>query len=313
MTSESCRVCNRPSTHKLGPYTFCDAHYEKVKRQRSGLWQADLVSVVVLIAFVLLVYGVERWLRPTFTSDTLLLTGIILALVPAIIWLAFFYRRDRLEPEPVKMVIEVFILGGLLANTFGMPLVDHIYRISDWLYRDPPWSNILGGVLVIGFTQEFLKYAAVRFSVYGSTEFDERTDGIIYATAAGLGYATALNIAFVVSSGGVDLGVGSIRIVLTALAHASFAGVMGHFLARQKFESHPLWWMPLGVSLAALLNGIFFYLRGMLAQTGLSAAGGDARMWTGLVLAAILAIAVTWILSRTIRRDLAAALEAEEK
>jgi RsiW-degrading membrane proteinase PrsW (M82 family) len=310
--SELCRVCDRPSTHKLGTYAFCDIHYERAKRQRGGVWQADLASVLVLIAFVLLVYGLERWLRFEFTFYTLLLAGIILALIPAIVWLTFFYRRDRFEPEPKRMVLQVFILGGLLANAVGIPLLEDFYQVPNWLYSDLPWSAILGGILVIGFSQEFLKYAAVRFSVYRSQEFDERTDGIIYTTAAGLGYATVLNIAFVIDSGGVDLGVGSIRIVLTALAHASFAGITGYFLAREKFESRPVWWMPLGVSLAALLNGIFFYLRGMLARTSLSITGGGARTWTGLVLAAILAIVVTRILSRTIQRDLAAALATEE-
>jgi hypothetical protein len=31
----------------------------------------------------------------------------------------------------------------------------------------------------------FLVFAAVRFTVYTSAEFDERVDGIVYATAAG--------------------------------------------------------------------------------------------------------------------------------
>ena len=310
--SETCRICGRPGTHRLGAYAFCEGHCEKAKRQRRGLWWADLASVLVLVAFVLLIYGLERWLQPQLSSYALLLTGFVLALIPAVIWLAFFYRRDRLEPEPKGMVVGVFILGGLLAAAVGTPLLDDFFRVPNWLYSDFPWSAILGGVLVIGFTQEFLKYAAVRFSVYGSQEFDERTDGIIYATAAGLGYATVLNIAFVIGSGGVTLGAGAIRIVFTALAHASFAGVTGYFLAREKFESRRVWWMPLGVSIAALLNGVFFFLRGVSARASLSISGGGARTWTGLVLAAVLAIVVTAILSRSVKRDLAVALATEE-
>ncbi|WP_371079223.1 PrsW family glutamic-type intramembrane protease, partial [Salmonella enterica] len=117
-------------------------------------------------------------------------------------------------------------------------------------------------------------YAAVRFSVYRSKEFDERTDGIIYATAAGLGFATALNISFVVGSGGVDLGLGAIRIVVTALAQASFAGIVGYFLAKEKLEGKPIWWMPFGVTLAAVLNGLFFFLRGRVSTGAISASSG---------------------------------------
>jgi len=100
--------------------------------------------------------------------------------------------------------------------------------------------NLLVSILVIGFTQEFLKYAAVRYSVYMLPEFDERMDGILYGTASGLGFATMLNITYIMDSGGVDLGVGIIRIVVTALAQASFAGISGYFLARAKFEDEPV-------------------------------------------------------------------------
>jgi RsiW-degrading membrane proteinase PrsW (M82 family) len=143
------------------------------------------------------------------------------------------------------MIVQMFILGGLLASAVGIPVVENLFAVPEWLPGSPAWAKLLGGFLIVGFTQEFLKYAAVRFSVYFSDEFDEAIDGIIYTTAAAIGYATMLNINFVVSSGGVDLGAGSVRIVLTTLAHASFAGISGYFLGRMKFERRPLYWMPL--------------------------------------------------------------------
>ena len=149
-------------------------------------------------------------------------------------------------------------------------------------------------------TQEFLKYAAVRFSVYYAADFDEAIDGIIYTTAVAVGFAVVLNINFVVSSGGVNLGSGAIRIVLTTLAQASFAGVVGYFLGRMKFEKRPLWWMPLGLTIAAALNSLFYFLRGTLSQGGL----GAVNSWVGLVLAALLAGGITWFLSRSIQHDL---------
>jgi protease PrsW len=271
-------------------------------RQRNSIWQADVASILILILFVLLLFGVEQWLRPQFTPASLLATGIVMTLVPAAVWLAFFYRRDRLEPEPKYMVAQMFVLGGLLAAAIGIPLVDNIFRVSQWLYTSPVWAQLLGGLLIVGMTQEFLKYAAVRFSVYYSPEFDEAIDGIIYTTAAAIGYATVLNINFVISSGGVGLGSGAIRITLTTLAHASFAGLVGYFLGRMKFEKRPLWWMPSGLLLAAALNSLFVYLRGTLSQGSLS----GSQAWAGLLLAALLAAGVTWLLSRAIHHDIAA-------
>ena len=45
-------------------------------RQRSGLWQADIASIVLLIVFVLAIFGLEAWLQPQFTPTSLRFTGI---------------------------------------------------------------------------------------------------------------------------------------------------------------------------------------------------------------------------------------------
>ncbi|WP_420630756.1 PrsW family intramembrane metalloprotease [Candidatus Leptofilum sp.] len=270
-------------------------------RQRSSLWQADIASIVLLILFVLAIFGLEAWLQPQFTPTTLVLTGIVMALVPAVVWLAFFYRRDRLEPEPKHLVVQMVILGGLLASAVGIPLVEGVFDVPAWLSSSPAWAQLLGGFLIVGMIQEFLKYAAVRFSVYYADDFDESIDGIIYTTAVAIGFAVMLNINFVVSSGGVDLGSGAIRMVLTTLAQASFAGIVGYFLGRMKFEKRPLWWMPLGLTIAAALNSLFTFLRGNLSQGNL----GAVNNWIGLILAAVLAGVVTWFLARSIQHDLA--------
>lgn len=307
---ESCRVCERPATHKFGRYRFCDIHHEHARRARGSLWLADLASLGLLVVLVGLAFAVERIAGAALQGPTLVVAGLLLAMIPAVVWLTFFHRRDRFEPEPRGMVLSVFALGALLAAGVGIPLANDVFSVSEWL-ASSTWGSLLGGILVLGFSQEFLKYAAVRFSVYQSAEFDERTDGIIYGTAAGLGYATVLNVVLVLSSGGIDLGAGAIRIVLTALAHASFGGLMGYFLGRQKLEAQPAWWMAAGVSLAAVLNGLFFHLRGAISSGGLTASGGTANPWTGLLLAASVALAVTWVLDRLIHRDLATATAAE--
>ncbi|MGP1674187.1 MAG: PrsW family intramembrane metalloprotease [Candidatus Limnocylindrales bacterium] len=301
--SEACRICAEPATRTLGAYAFCERHFERAGRERRGGWQADVASITLLVGFVVVLYAIDALVGPRLSGTALTAIGLILAAVPAIVWLVFFYRRDRLEPEPRTMVIGVFVLGLLVASAVAIPIVDQAFDVSSWLFASPA-VHLVGGILVVGIVQEGLKYLTVRLSVYGSNEFDERTDGIIYGTAVGLGFATALNVAFVVGSGGVDLGTGAIRIVLTSLAHASFGGVIGYFLGRQKFEARPIWWMPLGVALAAVLNGVFFFLRSTVGRGTIEGPLQAIAPWIGLGLAAILAAAVTAVLSTLIRREL---------
>ena len=279
----------------------------KAIHERKHVWRDEFLLIVSLVVFVGIVYALDGALQPVFTTNSLLLTGVFLALVPAAIWLIFFYMQDRAEPEPKGFVLGVFGLGALLAAAVGIPVVENLFRVSHWIHNDT-LTTILGGILVVGFTQEFLKYAAVRYSIYNSDEFDEPTDGVIYATAAGLGYATVLNINFVVSNGGVDLGAGIIRIAVVALAQAAFSGITGYFLGRAKFESEQIWWMPLGITLAAIFNGVFNWLQGVVTRPTITLTGATTNTWMGLVLAAVVALATTGVILWLVRRNLAAAV-----
>lgn len=270
--------------------------------ERKHVWRDEFLLIVTLCIFVGLVYAIDGAVQPQFTPTTLILTGVVLALVPAAIWLTFFYLQDRAEPEPKGYVMGVFALGAILAAAIGVPVVEDLFRTSHWIYTDT-LSKIVGGILVVGFTQEFLKYAAVRYSIYNSSEFDEPTDGIIYATAAGLGYATVLNINFVVSNGGVDLGAGILRMAVVALAQAAFSGITGYFLGRAKFESEPVWWMPLGITLAAVFNGIFTWLQVLVTRPTITLSGATSNTWLGLILAALVALITTGVILMLVRRS----------
>lgn len=300
---DRCRICQRPATHTLGKYRFCDEHYARAQTQRGSLWRADLLSLGALIVFVVLVYVLDSVLDPKLRGDDLLAVGVVLALVPAAIWLAFFYRRDRLEPEPKGMVAGVFLLGALVGSAVGIPLIDHIFNVGDWL-GNSLITQLVGGILVVGVIQMTLIYLTVRLSVYQSTEFDEWTDGILYGTAAGLGYATVANIDFIVGSGGADLGLGAIRVALTAIVLGSLGGLVGYFLGHDRMEVRPVWWVAAGVALAAALDGIYFWIR--TSVTGGMVSGVPSN-WIGLILAVILAAAVTWFLSRAVARAMSRA------
>jgi RsiW-degrading membrane proteinase PrsW (M82 family) len=257
-----------------------------------------------MVIFVGLVALVSSLTQPRLQGGALVAAGVILALVPALLWLAVFYLQDVREPEPKRMVLSVFALGALLAQGIGVPLIENVFHASEWLPAGPVYS-LLGSILVVGSIQQFLIYAAVRYSVYHSGEFDERVDGIIYTTAAALGYATVLNVRFVVSSGGVNLVAGIIRIVVTAMALAGFGGLMGYFLGRCKFEDEPAWWMPAGYGVAATLNGLFNYVRGEITTEGVRLQGGGSNTWLGLILAtgvAAVTFAVLFFLVRRLRR-----------
>lgn len=292
---------------------------EHIAHNRRGFWFAALIELVGLLVFVGLFNLVFDRIGDGLDGFLLIFLGLLMSLVPAALWLGFFYRLDRLEPEPKQKLIGVFILGALVTAAVAIPFLESFFAIDTWLY-DSFASQLVGGILLVGFVEEAVVYLVVRYGIYADPEFDERVDGVIYAIAAGLGMATVLNFNYVLQHGGVDLGIGSVRVVVTALAHASFAGILGYFIGQARFEKTPPYYLPAGLTLAAVLNGIFFLLEDRVTSAGLS-----VNPWNGLILAVVVAAvclaAVFWLVKRAneetlrvagVQRRTAAAMLAAE-
>ena len=275
---------------------------ERVARNRYGSWISSLLLILALAGFVALAVYVAPQYLAGLDGWQLVAFGLVMALVPALLWLVFFYVQDRFAPEPKGNVLGVFLLGGLLAAAIGQPVIERIFQVQEWIYS-ARWVQLLASILVIGFVQEFLVYASVRYSIYRSRDFDERVDGVIYAVAAGLGYATVLNFQYVMRHGGVDIGVGAMTVTINALAQAGFAGIIGYFLGQAKFETTPRYWLALGVVLAALLNGVFYFLEDQVTLRGLS-----FTPLNGVILAGVFAFVILAIVFFLIRRATAETL-----
>ena len=132
---------------------------ERVARNRYGSWISSLLLILALAGFVALaIYFAPRYVAG-LTGWQLVAFGLMMALVPALLWLIFFYLQDRLSPEPKGNVFGVFVLGGLLAAAIGQPVIERIFQVQDWMYTTW-WVQLLASILVIGFVQEFLVYAS---------------------------------------------------------------------------------------------------------------------------------------------------------
>lgn len=275
---------------------FYHPDIEHIAHNRRGFWIAALIALGGLLAFVGIFNLLLDRVGDGLGGFLLIFLGLLMSLVPAALWLGFFYRMDRLEPEPKEKLIGVFLLGALVAGAVAIPFLENFVAIDSWLYNSFA-TQLVGGILLVGFVQEAVVYLVVRYGIYADPEFDERVDGVIYAIAAGLGMATVLNFNYVLEHGGVDLGIGSVRIVVTALAHASFAGILGYFIGQARFEKTPLIYLPGGLALAALLNGVFFLLEDRVTGAGLT-----VNPWNGLLLALVVAVvclsAVFWLVGR---------------
>jgi hypothetical protein len=123
---------------------------------RLSLWRTEIAQFVGLLVYVGVVELIVAVAKPSLGSDALVLVGVVLALVPALLWMSLFYVQDRSEPEPRPFVLAVAALGALLAGAIGVPLLQVVFRVPDWIKHDT-LTSILGYILVVGFINEFLK------------------------------------------------------------------------------------------------------------------------------------------------------------
>ncbi|MED1782495.1 glutamic-type intramembrane protease PrsW [Brevibacillus fortis] len=183
------------------------------------------------------------------------------AVAPGIAILSYFYLRDSLEPEPISMVIRSFIFGMLLV--VPIMVLQYIMQ-NEWNWRD----GIVAEVFQSAVVEEFFKWMVIYFTVYKHLEFDEPYDGIVYAVAVSLGFATLENLFYLIING---TNIAIWRAFLPVSSHALFAVWMGYYLGRAKFSKDAkherlfLWMsITLPISLHALYNVIFLAVQNWL-------------------------------------------------
>jgi RsiW-degrading membrane proteinase PrsW (M82 family) len=267
--------------------------------------RTDVLLLLGLAAFVALGFVAER----VFGLDEPLHLGKLLSLalsaIPALLWLGYFHLQDRVEPEPASYVFGVYLLGAFVAPPLAQLVID--------AYPAPAAGGPLGlrealySFAPVGLAQELAIYVVVRYSIYLSVEFDEPMDGIVYMTAAGIGFATAGNYqALQGMDHTVFLGTGVAGVVVSTLAHGCFAGVLGYALGVARFRQQSSRVIFLGLVVAALLNGGFHLLEARVAVSGMGVAP-----WRALAFAAVFAAAVFAVTLVLMRRHLAASPFAE--
>ncbi|USG63541.1 glutamic-type intramembrane protease PrsW [Brevibacillus ruminantium] len=180
------------------------------------------------------------------------------AIAPGIAILSYFYLRDNLEPEPISLVIRSFLFGVLLV--FPVMVLQYIMQ-TEWNWQNEIFASIFQSAVV----EEFFKWMVIYFTVYKHVEFDEPYDGIVYAVAVSLGFATLENLFYLVING-VDIAFW--RALLPVSSHALFGVWMGYYLGKAKFsgstvlELRRLWTsLCLPILLHALYNSIFLTTR----------------------------------------------------
>ncbi|MGS2641164.1 PrsW family glutamic-type intramembrane protease [Streptosporangium sp. LJ11] len=189
-----------------------------------------------------------------------------LGLAPLPILLAAVLALDRLEPEPRLNLLFAFAWGAGIAVVLGVVLglggttvLVRAFEVGEQAADD------ITTVVVAPVVEEALKGAALLWLIWRCRrEINGPTDGIIYASMVGLGFATVENMIYYSAEfteagtqGAVDLFV--LRGLVSPLGHPLFTSMIGLGVAyavtarrRGAFLA-----VPLGYLGAVLLHGLW--------------------------------------------------------
>lgn len=159
---------------------------------------------------------------------------VLVAAVPSLLLLTYFYLRDRFEREPLAHLATAYALGmyAMLA-AHGLSLTAEGWFSAAWLRTGGEPARLVDAFFLSGFLEELSKWVVFMAAVYQWREFDEPLDGLIYGVTVALGFATLENVFYLHRLG---LDVAWQRAVFAVPAHALFGGAMGYYAGRAKFD-----------------------------------------------------------------------------
>ncbi len=210
-----------------------------------------------------------------FSNDpTTLLIALGAGMVPALLWLHFWLREDKENPEPAGLLFLTFVMG-MLAVILVLPVEKFIANT----FYDPDLLTILWAA-----SEEVMKFLAVFAIALNSHEVDQPVDFPIYFITAALGFAALENALFLiypitVNDTTVSLLTGNLRFLGATLLHAISSALIGVALGLAFYRSHTvkiLYGLG-GLAASVVLHSIFNFF--IIENNGLNFLQVFAFLW----------------------------------
>ena len=191
---------------------------------------------------------------------------VLIAVLPCIAYFVYIVRKDRIEPEPVGKILYIMLLGALSCVPAG--IIELIAEsVFPFLAKEGS-GQALSAFVVISPVEELCKIGILLLFAVKLKEFNEENDGIVYGSAAAIGFAMFENIFYVFDNG---FGVGILRGVTAVPMHAFCGIIIGYYVGVSKFsdKSKSLSLLTRGFIIAYVVHALYDAF--LFSQTALAA------------------------------------------
>lgn len=226
------------------------------------------------------------------------IAALLGGILPAVLWLFFWLREDRLHPEPKRLIFLSFVLG-MAAVAVVLPFEQLSLRLL---------SGTGFVILSWALIEEVFKYVAAYLGGLRTKALDEPIDAPIYLVTAALGFAAFENVLFLLAplvGGDALLGLvtGNIRFIGSTLLHTISSGAIGVAIALSfyKPKAVKLAYLSAGFVLAVLLHTLFNYF--ILERSNESVLIVFSFVWLAVILLILFLEKIKRIRKSTISHD----------
>jgi len=207
-----------------------------------------------------LVSLIFKYAKSARFSNPKLVFVLVAVFIGAAVWFWLLRSHDRFEPEPIKFVIWVAIVGGLISTNFAGWGNWGFGELTGWSLRSQnPLKNFAFGIFV-GVNEETWKFLATYWLIRNSKEYNEPIDALIYGMTVALGFAAFENVYYVWNSG-LDLAFS--RSLITVPGHMCLAAIWSYGMAELKFKEKNSSYLKSVIpylALAAVIHGLYDFL-----------------------------------------------------
>jgi len=259
------------------------------------VWTSVVIESGILFGIAAIIYVLVNFIGIPIPGILARPLNVILALLPAGLWLVFSLWRERSAVEPRRRLFAVALITALAANAIAIPFIETVLQPERWLSLSNAVGRVIGYTFTIGVVQEVLKYIVVRYLVWDD-ELRVRLDSIAYTLASAVGYITVLNLSFVFSNT-VTPDIAAMHIVDNVAANIAASLIVGYGLAEVRFDNPNPFLLTSMMALAALINGLLVPLRAGLVNAGFSLLGATPNLLFGFVLSAAALAAIMFAIS----------------
>lgn len=185
---------------------------------------------------------------------------LILSVIPAILIVIYFYKLDRYEREPLRLIVLCFIFGVI--STYPALKMEEFGILDLSITASPnPLMTFTFAFLIVAFSEELMKFIFLRYYIFNKSDFNEPLDGIVYSVCISMGFAAMENVLHIIirtEDFNEALAIGYSRTLTAVPAHAAFAMAMGYFTGLAKVRpQHESLLLMVGLALAVGLHGLY--------------------------------------------------------